>query len=119
MEGSARHKKAIRQRASKLFGVGLGYKATAYLLAVHLLSARHSTEFRKPWGKVYFALVYGFGGKEVVARSISTHPSMRPAARAARLAAFQEARGFRPRFRTPTWANGTSTPSGDTGSGRR
>lgn len=34
------------------------------------------TEFKQPWGKVYFALVYDFGSKEIVAWSTSLHPNM-------------------------------------------
>ena len=34
------------------------------------------TEFRQPWGKAYFAPVYDFGSKEIVAWSTSTSPGM-------------------------------------------
>lgn len=34
------------------------------------------TEFRQPWGKAYFAPVYDFGSKEIVAWATSTHPNM-------------------------------------------
>ena len=34
------------------------------------------TEFKQPWGKAYFAPVYDFGSKEIVAWSISEHPSL-------------------------------------------
>ena len=34
------------------------------------------TEFKQPWGKAYFAPVYDFGSKEIVARSTSTSPDM-------------------------------------------
>ena len=34
------------------------------------------TEFRQPWGKAYFAPVYDFGSKEIVAWSTSTSPDM-------------------------------------------
>lgn len=34
------------------------------------------TEFRQPWGKAYFAPVYDFGSKEIVAWSTSTSPNM-------------------------------------------
>ena len=34
------------------------------------------TEFKQPWGKAYFAPVYDFGSKEVVAWSTSLHPNM-------------------------------------------
>ena len=35
-----------------------------------------ATEFRQPWGKAYFAPVYDFGSKEIVAWSTSTSPDM-------------------------------------------
>ena len=60
------------------------------------------TEFKQPWGKAYFAPVYDFGSKEVVAWSTSRRlvdvaaPQHGPAARAARPAAFQEAGGLCP-----------------------
>ena len=34
------------------------------------------TEFRQPWGKAYFAPVYDFGSKEIVAWSTSRSPDM-------------------------------------------
>ena len=34
------------------------------------------TEFKQPWGKAYFAPVYDFGSKEIVAWSTSTRPDM-------------------------------------------
>ena len=34
------------------------------------------TEFEQPWGKAYFAPVYDFGSKEIVAWSTSTSPDM-------------------------------------------
>lgn len=34
------------------------------------------TEFKQPWGKAYFAPVYDFGSKEIVAWSTSTSPGM-------------------------------------------
>lgn len=34
------------------------------------------TEFKQPWGKAYFAPIYDFGSKEIVAWSISTSPNM-------------------------------------------
>ena len=34
------------------------------------------TEFKQPWGKAYFAPVYVFGSKEIVAWSTSTNPDM-------------------------------------------
>lgn len=34
------------------------------------------TEFKQPWGKAYFAPVYDFGSKEIVAWSTSLHPDM-------------------------------------------
>ena len=34
------------------------------------------TEFRQPWGKAYFAPVYDFASKEIVAWSVSTRPNM-------------------------------------------
>ncbi len=34
------------------------------------------TEFKQPWGKAYFAPVYDFASKEIVAWSTSTHPNM-------------------------------------------
>ena len=34
------------------------------------------TEFRQKWGKAYFAPVYDFASKEIVAWSISKHPNM-------------------------------------------
>lgn len=34
------------------------------------------TEFRQPWGKAYFAPIYDFGSKEIVAWSTSLHPNM-------------------------------------------
>lgn len=34
------------------------------------------TEFRQPWGKAYFAPVYDFGSKEIVAWSTSRRPDM-------------------------------------------
>ena len=34
------------------------------------------TEFKQPWGKAYFAPVYDFGSKEIVAWSTSTSPDM-------------------------------------------
>ena len=34
------------------------------------------TEFKQPWGKAYFAPVYDFGSKEIVAWSTSLHPNM-------------------------------------------
>lgn len=34
------------------------------------------TEFRQPWGKVYFAPAFDFGSCEIAARSISRHPDM-------------------------------------------
>jgi transposase InsO family protein len=34
------------------------------------------TEFRQPWGKAYFAPIYDFGSKEIVAWSVSTSPNM-------------------------------------------
>ena len=34
------------------------------------------TEFKQPWGKAYFAPVYDFGSKEIVAWSTSTSPHM-------------------------------------------
>lgn len=34
------------------------------------------TEFRQPWGKAYFAPIYDFGSKEIVAWSTSTSPDM-------------------------------------------
>ena len=34
------------------------------------------TEFRQPWGKAYFAPVYDFASKEIVAWSVSMHPNM-------------------------------------------
>lgn len=34
------------------------------------------TEFKQPWGKVYFAPVYDFGSKEIVAWSTSLSPNM-------------------------------------------
>ena len=34
------------------------------------------TEFKQPWGKAYFAPVYDFGSKEIVAWSTSTSPNM-------------------------------------------
>lgn len=34
------------------------------------------TEFKQPWGKVYFAPIYDFGSKEIVAWSTSLSPNM-------------------------------------------
>lgn len=34
------------------------------------------TEFKQPWGKAYFAPVYDFASKEIVAWSTSLHPNM-------------------------------------------
>ena len=34
------------------------------------------TEFKQPWGKAYFAPVYDFGSKEILAWSTSTSPNM-------------------------------------------
>ena len=34
------------------------------------------TEFKQPWGKAYFAPVYDFGSKDIVAWSTSTSPNM-------------------------------------------
>lgn len=34
------------------------------------------TKFKQPWGKAYFAPVYDFSSKEIVARSTSTSPDM-------------------------------------------
>ena len=34
------------------------------------------TEFKQPWGKAYFAPVYDFGSKEIVAWSTSSSPDM-------------------------------------------
>ena len=34
------------------------------------------TEFKQPWGKAYFAPIYDFGSKEIVAWSTSLHPDM-------------------------------------------
>ncbi|MEQ2636897.1 IS3 family transposase [Paratractidigestivibacter faecalis] len=34
------------------------------------------TEFRQPWGKAYFAPVYDFCSKEIVAWSVSRHPDL-------------------------------------------
>lgn len=34
------------------------------------------TEFRQPWGRAYFAPIYDFGSKEIVAWSTSLHPNM-------------------------------------------
>ena len=34
------------------------------------------TEFKQPWGKAYFAPVYDFGSKEIVAWSVSRSPNM-------------------------------------------
>lgn len=34
------------------------------------------TEFKQPWGKAYFAPVYDFATKEIVAWSVSRHPDM-------------------------------------------
>ena len=34
------------------------------------------TEFKQPWGKAYFAPVYDFGSKEIVAWSVSRSPDM-------------------------------------------
>lgn len=34
------------------------------------------TEFKQPWGKAYFAPIYGFGSKEIVAWSTSRSPDM-------------------------------------------
>ena len=34
------------------------------------------TEFKQPWGKAYFAPVYDFGSKEIVAWATSTRPDM-------------------------------------------
>ena len=34
------------------------------------------TEFKQPWGKAYFAPIYDFGSKEIVAWATSLHPDM-------------------------------------------
>lgn len=34
------------------------------------------TGFKQPWGKAYFAPIYDFGSKEIVAWSTSLHPNM-------------------------------------------
>ena len=34
------------------------------------------TEFKQPWGKAYFAPIYDFGSKEIVAWSTSLSPNM-------------------------------------------
>ena len=69
------------------------------------------TEFKQPWGKAYFAPVYDFGSKEIVAWSTSTQPRHGPAARAARPAAGEDARGREADAALATWAGSTSTPT--------
>ena len=34
------------------------------------------TEFKQPWGKAYFAPVYDFGSKEIVAWNVARGPNM-------------------------------------------
>ncbi len=66
------------------------------------------TEFKQPWGKAYFAPVYDFGSKEIVAWSTSTSPDM-----AQQPSCSTGCWRRCPKGRTPcctrTWAGSTST----------
>ena len=54
------------------------------------------TEFKQPWGKAYFAPVYDFGSKEIVAWSTSLHPNMAQQDELLVQAVAQKAEGPRP-----------------------
>lgn len=72
------------------------------------------TEFKQPWGKAYFAPVYDFGSKEIVAWSTSLHPNM---AQQHELLTSSCPRCPRAPGRscTRTWAGSTSRPGGASG----
>lgn len=78
------------------------------------------TEFKQPWGKAYFAPVYDFGSKEIVAWSTSLHPNMAQQHELLDQLVFQEAQGLQA---DPALGHGLAVPAGRlvqaAGGGRR
>lgn len=69
------------------------------------------TEFKQPWGKAYFAPVYDFGSKEIVAWSTSLHPNMAQQHELLDQLVSKKPKGPG-RSCTRTWAGSTSRPVG-------
>ena len=69
------------------------------------------TEFKQPWGKAYFAPVYDFGSKEIVAWSTSPAPTWSSRSSCSTVC-WRGCRRARSPCCTPTWAGSTSTRSG-------
>lgn len=72
------------------------------------------TEFKQPWGKAYFAPVYDFGSKEIVAWATSTRPDMEQQELLLDRLLERMPRAPGPSC-TATWAGSTSTPAGRRG----
>lgn len=72
------------------------------------------TEFKQPWGKAYFAPVYDFGSKEIVAWSTSPHPDMASSASSSICSCPRNPKAPA-RSCTRTWDGSTSMPDGATG----
>lgn len=70
------------------------------------------TEFKQSWSKAYFAPVYDFGSKEIVAWSTSTSPDMAQQAEQLGLLLAKMPEGAACWCFTATWAGSTSTPHG-------
>ena len=72
------------------------------------------TEFKQPWGKAYFAPVYDFGSKEIVAWSTSLHPDM-ASSMSCSTSSYPGSPRVPARYCTPIWAGNTSRPGGAAG----
>ena len=72
------------------------------------------TEFRQPWGKAYFAPVYDFGSREIVAWSTSLHPNMAQQHELLDQLRVQEAQGLQA---DPALGHGLAVPAGRHGAG--
>ena len=75
------------------------------------------TEFKQPWGKAYFAPVYDFGSKEIVAWSTSTSPDMEQQADLLDRLLERMPEGARPVLHPKTWTASIKTTPLGTGSG--
>ena len=69
------------------------------------------TEFKQPWGKAYFAPVYDFGSKEIVAWSTPRAPTWSSRSSCS-TGCWIGCRRARSPCCTPTWAGSTSTRGG-------
>ena len=73
-EADCHHCKSYRGVVGETFGNAMGRDFSAG--APWRKMGTDVTEFKQPWGKAYFAPVYDFGSKEIVAWSSSTSPNM-------------------------------------------